>query len=118
MLRSICCAVLLAGCSDGGALGGTWTGFWDGGNASGSLDETLTQSGSDVAGTASFTDSPCWNTAELVLVLDSGYLSGSATAGGVTASVSANVTASHMTGMFEVPTGECSGVGSFTLDRQ
>jgi hypothetical protein len=117
MHRLIFCAALLTACAGNDDLTGTWTGFWNAGTSSGSLDETLAQSSSDVSGTASFTGSPCWNTADLALVLDGGHLSGTATAGGVAAQLSADVTDSHMTGMFDVPTGLCTGAGSFTLDR-
>jgi hypothetical protein len=109
--------LLLTACAANDDVAGTWTGFWNAGASSGSLDETLAESGGDVSGTASFTNSPCWNTADLALVFDGGHLSGTATAGGVAAQLSADVTDAHMTGMFDVPTGLCTGTGSFTLDR-
>jgi hypothetical protein len=121
MLRTwLCLSILAAGCDDGGSddLSGAWLGRWSGGTTTGALTETLTQTGTSVVGTATFSASPCWSTAQLQLVIGAnGQLSGTAQVAGSAVSVVATVSGSHMAGTFAVPTGLCTGTGSFTLDR-
>ena len=108
--------VLLAACASSD-LSGDWTGAWSGGNTAGTLTESLSQDGSHVTGRAMFTSSPCWNIADLDLVVDDVHLSGTATSGGVAVIVSATFDDAHIEGTFTVPTGPCAGTGSYTLDR-
>lgn len=118
LLRFACLAVLLAGCAANDDLSGDWIGTWTGGGVNGTITETLSQSGDQITGTAAFTGSPCWNAAELSLVIAGANLSGSALAGQIRVDMSATWSTSHIDGTFSSVSGACSGTGTFSLDRQ
>jgi hypothetical protein len=111
-------AVALAGCTSDNDLSGNWIGTWSGGGANGTVTESLSQSGDTVTGTAAFAGSPCWNAAQLSLVVAGDNLSGSASAGEIAGQISATWTTDHIDGTFEVTSLLCTGTGTFALDRQ
>ena len=111
-------AALLAGCAADNDLSGDWIGTWSGGGVNGTVTETLAQAGDQITGTAAFTGSPCWNAAELSLVIAGSSISGSALAGQIRVDMSATWSSSHIAGTFSSVSGACSGTGTFELDRQ
>jgi hypothetical protein len=117
LLRIACACALAAGCSSDDDLSGNWIGTWSGGGANGTVTESLTQSGDTVTGTAAFTGSPCWNAAQLSLVVAGDDLSGSGWAGMIGGQISATWTTDHIDGTFELLSLACTGTGTFALDR-
>jgi hypothetical protein len=116
MIRIACFCALLAACSNND-LSGDWIGTWSGGGADGTVTEALTQSDDQVTGTATFTGSPCWNAAQLSLVVAGNNLSGSGLAGAIRVDMSATWSDDHIDGTFEAVSSACTGTGTFALDR-
>jgi|HubBroStandDraft_6_1064221.scaffolds.fasta_scaffold25409_4 hypothetical protein len=117
MLRIACFCAVLAACSNNDDLSGDWIGTWSGGG-DGTVTESLSQSGDQVTGTATFTGSPCWNAAQLSLVVAGNNVSGSGLAGAIRVDMSATWSGDHIDGTFESVSGACIGTGTFALDRQ
>ncbi len=118
MLRIACFCAALAACANNDELSGDWIGTWSGGGADGTVTESLSQSGSEVDGTATFTGSPCWNAAQLTLVVAGNNVSGSGLAGAIRVDMSATWSDDHIDGTFQAVSGACTGTGTFSLDRQ
>ncbi len=104
-------------CTLTGTWGGTWTSRT---TTTGSLSSTLAQHGSDVTGTVSFTSSPCFDAADVMLVQAGEHVSGSATAGAIRVDLDASWVEDHLEGTYSaISAGACTGdTGTFVLDRR
>lgn len=127
MKKSLVLALLaaLAACTNGSGaaadLAGDYAGTWAGSTGgTGTLSATLEPSGDhDVVGTATFSGSPCFNAAELTLVVAGSDVSGTASAGGITAQLEGTFIDPDFSGSFSLTAaGVCSGAsGTFEMSR-
>lgn len=114
---------LLASCTSDPpccTLAGTWQGTWTSrSGVSGSLASTLAQQGDNVTGSVSFTNSPCFDAANVALVEAGGNISGSATAGGIRVDMNASWVEDHLEGTYNaISAGACTGdTGTFSMQR-
>ena len=100
-----------------------FTGNWSGSWSAGSLTANLTQSGSGLTGTASFTGSPCFTSGPVSGTVTGKTASASiAFGGGQTLAVNATLNASELAinGTFTLQGGTCApgASGTFSLTRQ
>jgi hypothetical protein len=80
---------------------------------------TLTQTGSSLKGTTSFSGSPCFSAGDVVGAIAGSDGSGGITAGGIRVDFSATIALSRMNGTYNaVSAGACTGdVGTFSAVR-
>jgi len=123
-LASLACLLaLLASCgtdSEWCSLTGKWQGTWKSRfGVSGSLASTLAQQGDNVTGSVAFTNSPCFDAANVALVEAGGNITGSATAGGIRVDMSASWVEDHLEGTYNaISAGACTGdTGTFSMQR-
>jgi hypothetical protein len=103
---------------------GTWTGTWNSSNGinSGSIDATLTQTGSSISGSVSFTGSPCFAGGPISGNVGGANIAAALNAGGIHVTFSAAVSGvgdDMMNGTYSVVSaGACTGdTGTITLTR-
>ena len=123
MMRMMILLAALASCDSDEwcTLTGNWSGSWTSHTSvTGTLASTLSQHGPDVTGTVSFTSSPCFNAADVMLVQAGEHVSGSATAGGIQVDLDASWVEDHLEGTYNaISAGACTGdTGTFVLDRK
>lgn len=104
-------------------LTGAWSGTWTSSGLSGTTSGFLVQEGTQVFGSVSMPDAPCFTEASVDATISGTSMSGTFDGGGSLTSFTATLFAGAagvrlIEGTFTVASGECAGVGGeFTLSR-
>lgn len=106
--------------SGNGGVSGAWSGTWlSSTGVGGGISSRLTQTGGDVTGEVSFTNSFCFSGGTFTATIDGDQLAGSLRAGSIEVRMTATVTSASVDGTYlTVNAGACTGdTGTFSFRR-